>query len=157
MINCFLVNWEIVNYFWWANLSLVHGLGGQNDIWVVNLNMVIKNPQNVHKIYFQIILMTFICDVKFTSLCVSLIVLIFLWTSSLVQLLTFWHLTSFRQFDILYTFCHIFEIPIHDLFRLQSMRSRYSFKNWISLVAGNRTLWRIYSNICFLVWFSLVH
>ena len=35
--------------------------------------IVIKTTQNVHKLCFQAILMTFTCDLKMTSLCLNLI------------------------------------------------------------------------------------
>ena len=69
--------------------------------------MVIKNPQNVHKICLQLVLMTFICDIKIGIImyephCVQLLFCEPLYSSCL----TFWHLTAFWQFDIFLTFWH---------------------------------------------------
>ena len=52
--------------------------------------MVIQNPQNVHKIYFQLILMTFKVMSKLTSICVNLI-----WSNRILLTSSLVHLASF--------------------------------------------------------------
>ena len=68
--------------------------------------MVTKNPQNVHRKCFWIILVTFIFDVKTDiNMCEPHYVnLFFLWTSSIV------YVFDFLTFDIFLTFWHLFNI-----------------------------------------------
>ena len=72
--------------------------------------MVTKNPQNVHRKYFWAILMTFIWHQNWRQYVWTSLCLFFLWTSSIVQMFDYLHLTSFWQLDIFLTTWHLFEI-----------------------------------------------
>ena len=83
-------------------------VGRSKIIWVVNLNMVIKNLQNVYKIFWW---PSHVAS-KFTLLCVNLIVSRWVFfvklRSPVVWLFDIWH-----HFDILISFTH-FDILTHD-------------------------------------------